>query len=320
MFKDKEVLVTGGAGFLASNFILKLIDQGAIVTATYHQAAPQISGQPVSFIEADLTKYDDCLKVVSGKEIVVMCAGQTGGAEALESRQTSMAIESLVINAFTLKASFEAGVKSILLFSGSTVYPLSEEPWREGDSTFTFFGKYFAEGWSKRFSEILAEMMQRERPGDTKVTIVRPGNIYGPFDNFRVTSSHVIPSLITKALSRPAFLDVWGTGETLRDFIYVDDFVLGSLLALEKTPAFEPINIASGRIVSIGDLARMILSLTGNEDVEIKFNTTRPSMIPRQAFDVSKAQLTLGFEPKTSLEAGLTQTIDWRKAELLRGH
>ena len=310
MFRDSSVLVTGGAGFLGTNFILKFLDVGAEVYATYHHREPQISDSRVSFFEADLTDYDDCLRVVSDKDIVVMCAGRTGGAKSLNSIQTKMAIHNLIVNTYTLQAAFEAKVKRVLFLSGGTVYPLSDQPWREADSTFNFYDKYFAEGWSKRFSEVLAEILQRDDRYETEVVVLRPGNIYGPYDNFDLDSGHVIPALIAKCLSSETFLDVWGSGVELRDFIYVDDFIKGALLALEELPAFEPLNLAAGEVISIEELARTIIRLAARS-LEVKLDFAQPSMIPRQAFDVTKAQLMLGFEATTSLEEGLNKTIKW---------
>lgn len=310
MFKDSCVLVTGGAGFIGTNFILKFVDYGAKVFATYHRTRPQISDSRVSFSEADLTDYDECLRVVSGKDIVVMCAGRTGGAKSLYSSQPGMAIHNLIVNTYTLQAAFEAKVKRVLFLSGGTVYPLSGKAWREEDSTFSFYDKYFAEGWSKRFSEVLAEILQRDDRYETEVVVLRPGNIYGPYDNFDLSSGHVIPALIAKCHSADTFLDVWGSGVELRDFIYVDDFIKGALLALKEMPAFEPLNLASGKVISIEELARTIIRLTGRS-LEVKLDSSQPSMIPRQAFDISKAQLMLGFEATTSLEEGLYRTIEW---------
>ena len=315
MYSGCSVLVTGGAGFLGTNFILKFLGFGARVFATYHRSEPQICDSKVSFLGVDLTNYEDCLRVVSGKDFVVMCAGVTGGAKLLESNQTAMAIQNLVINTFTLRAAFEAKVKRVLLISGGAVYPLCQGAWRENDSTFSFYDKYFAEGWSKRFSEVLAEILQRDDRYETEVVVIRPGNIYGPFDNFSLDKGHVIPALIEKCLSAKSFLDVWGSGDELRDFIYVDDLVKGALLALRNLPAFEPLNLASGSVVSIREVAERIIKLSGRSLV-IRLDASQPSMIPKQAFDVSKAQLLLGFDSTTSLEEGLLRTIRWRERRM----
>jgi GDP-L-fucose synthase len=312
MYSGSSVLVTGAAGFLGTNFILNLLDREAKVFATYHRSEPQICDSKVSFSEADLTHYEDCLRVVSGKDFVVMCAGVTGGARLLESNQTAMAIQNLIMNTYTLQAAFEARVKRVLFFSGGTVYPLCQEACEEKDSTFNFYDKYFAEGWSKRFSEVLAEILQRDDRYGTEVVVIRPGNIYGPYDNFSLDKGHVIPALIEKCLSAKSFLDVWGSGDELRDFIYIDDFVKGALLAFRDMPAFEPLNIASGRVVSIREVAEKIIKLTGRS-IKIRLDGSQPTMIPRQAFDVSKAELLLGFEATTSLEEGLSRTIQWRE-------
>jgi GDP-L-fucose synthase len=112
-------------------------------------------------------------------------------------------------------------------------------------------------------------------------------------------------------------IEVWGDGSDIKDLIYVDDFIEGILLAMEKINMFDPVNIATGRPCSIKDVLSTILRVDGYTDAEITFNTSKPTMIPKRLIDVTKARKLLGFEAKTSLEEGIKKTVQWYRGKSL---
>ena len=164
----------------------------------------------------------------------------------------------------------------------------------------------------KQFSEVLCEMYTKIKNPLTTI-VVRPANSYGPFDDFEWETSHVIPALIRKVIERHNPIKVWGDGNDIKDFIYVEDLVEGMLLAMEKIETFSPINIASGRPCTIKDVLEAIFSADNYHDAKIEFDTSQPTMIPKRLIDSSKAKSVLGFEAKTSLEEGIRKTVDWYK-------
>ena len=143
--------------------------------------------------------------------------------------------------------------------------------------------------------------------------VVRPANIYGPYDKFDWETSHVLPALIRRVVERHDPILVWGDGKDIKDFIYVDDLVDGLLLAMEKLHEFETVNIASGQQYCLRDLLDLILKINGYNNANIVFDASKPTMIPKRLIDPSKARQALGFEAKTSMEDGLRKTIDWYK-------
>jgi len=144
-----------------------------------------------------------------------------------------------------------------------------------------------------------------------------PVNLYGPYDNFNLRTSHVIPALIKKFIeardSNSKEVVVWGDGSPTREFIYVRDAAEGIVLASEKYSGAEPVNIGSGFEISIKDLANLIANLTGFEG-SIVWDTSRPNGQPRRVLDVSRARDLFGFQAKTNFEEGLRQTIEWFEA------
>ena len=161
----------------------------------------------------------------------------------------------------------------------------------------------------RRYLERISEFVASK--SDMKIAIVRPTAVYGRWDNFDLLTSHVIPSLIRKAVERNDPYEVWGTGEEVRDFLYASDLARGCLLMLEKYAGVDPINIGYGNGIAIKEVVKIILKAAGYEKANVVFNSSKPSTIPFRMVDTSKAKRVLGFEPRVSLEEGLTDTVKW---------
>lgn len=337
-FKNKKVLVTGGAGFVGTNLILKLLDKGALVRATIHKKPPQIDlprrplrqlaasplgensseaskagNSKVEFIKADLCMQSDCKKVVQGQDLVFMCAANTSGAAVIEKTPLAHVTPNVIMNTLMLEESHKANVKKFLFISSNTVYPLTNFPVKETDVNYQFYEKYFPVGWMKLFTEKLCEMYATKIKNPMTCVVVRPGNIYGPFDDFQWETSHVLPALIRKVIERHNPLEVWGDGRDIKDFIYVEDLVEGLLLAIEKIKTVDPINIGAGLPISIRQALKAMLKIDNFRNPKIVFNSSKPSMIPVRLINISKAKKILGFTPKTSLNEGIQKTIHWYK-------
>lgn len=316
MYKNANVLVTGGTGFVGVNLILKLLSLGANIRATIHRRAPVIKNEHIDYMEADLTKPEDCRKVVDGMDYVFMCAANTSGAAVMETRPLVHVTPNVVMNTFMLDAAYQAGVKKFLFISSNTVYPNVNHAVKEGEANGEFFEKYFCVAWMKRFTEILCQMYAQKIKKPMRTVVVRPANIYGPFDDFEWETSHVVPALIRKVIERHRPIEVWGDGNDIKDLIFIDDFIQGMLLAMEKIETFDPINIATGKPCSIKDVLNTAISVDGYTDAEIVFDASKPTMIPKRLIDTSKARELLGFEAKTPIEEGLKSTITWYRSKL----
>lgn len=309
-FKNKKVLVAGGGGFVGTNLVRKLLELQARVRAADIREL-QIKDERIEYFEADLTRREDCQKAVKDIDYVFMVAANTSGAAVIEKTPLVHVTPNIIMNSLMLEAAYQAGVKKFLFPSSSTVYPVSDQPSKETDVKYgDLFSKYYFVGWMKQFSEVLCEMYSRIKNPMTTV-VVRPANIYGPCDDFEWETAHVIPALIRKVVERHKPIEVWGDGNDIKDFIYVDDLVEGDLLAIEKIENFDPVNIASGRPCTIKEVLKTILIADNYQDAKIVFNTSKPTMIPKRLIDTSKAKRILGFEAKTPLFDGLKETIAW---------
>ena len=149
-----------------------------------------------------------------------------------------------------------------------------------------------------------------------KVSIIRPMNAYGPRDDFDPETSHVIPALIRKIINAKTEVSIWGSGNQTRAFVYVDDVARGMLMTLEKLTIPDPINIGTNEEIKIKDLVSMIVKITGRNDLQIKYDTTKPEGQLRKTADTKKAEELIQYKPKYSLEEGLKHTIDWYRSSI----
>jgi len=321
VFKNARVLIAGGTGFVGANLILRLLSLGANVRATLHRKAPVINRPGIEYVKIDLTNMEDCRRAVDGMDYVFMCAANTSGAAVIASTPLVHVTPNIIMNAQILEASYFAKVKKFIWLSSNAAYPptgdrpVKEDEMFNGDPYSTYFGV----GWMKRYTEILCRMYSQKLKNPMPTVVLRPSNIYGPYDDFDFATSHVMAATIRKVVERHDPIEVWGDGNDVRDLIYIDDMVDAILLAAEKLESFEPLNIALGKGYNLKQVLQMTLEIDGYSSARVTYDPSKPSMIPIRLLDTSRAQTVLGFKPKTNLQEGIKKTIEWyRKTTDLR--
>ena len=310
-YKGKKILITGGTGMIGQPLSAKLVNLGAeVIIASLDDSSRAPKG--TKHRKLDLRSFENCLEVTQDIDIVFHLAGVKGSPKMTQERPASFMIPTLQFSLNMMEASRRAGVQRYLFTSSVGVYSPAEI-FKEDTvwDTFPSPNDRFA-GWAKRICELQAEAYKIEY-GWNNISIVRPANVYGPFDNFDPNNAMVIPSLIYRAINEDGPLIVWGDGSPIRDFIYSADVANGMLLAVEKG-INKPINLGSGGGITIRDIATEIAKIIGKE---IIWDTDKPMGDHKRIMDMDRAS-SYGFKTETSLEKGIKDTIDWFKNSSLK--
>jgi GDP-L-fucose synthase len=306
-YKNKKVLVTGGTGLIGKPLVELLLAQGANVTIVSLDD-PSRAPEGVTFKQADLREFSNCLEICKDQEIVFQLAGVKGSPAMTAKRPASFFVPTITFSINMMEAARRCNVERFLFTSSVGVYAPAEvfyedDVWK----TFPSPNDRFA-GWAKRMGELQAEAYKIEYNCD-KISIVRPANVYGPHDNFDPNNAMVIPSLIHRAMSGESPLSVWGDGSPIRDFIHSSDVAAGMILAVEKG-INEPINLGSGTGVTIKQIAEIVAANVPNGPVKIEWDITKPKGDAKRLMDMTRAS-SYGFKPGVSIEQGIIDTINW---------
>ena len=312
MNKNDTILVTGGRGFLGRSVYISLknLDFTDIVS---------LPGSTESFA-LDLTKQENVRHVLKTykPKVIVHLAARVGGIGANRLNPGLFIYENLAMGVNLIEESRLMGVEKFVMVGTVCAYPKhTPVPFKEED----IWNGYPEEtnapyGIAKK--TLMQMIISYKQQYDFNGINLIPVNMYGPHDNFNPDSSHVIPALILKfheAMKHVPHKDVevWGTGNASREFLYVDDCARAIALAVEHHNDPEPINIGTGAEIRISDLVELIADRMGYNG-NIVWDSSKPDGQPRRRLDISRAERSIGFQPQVSLDEGLDKTIEWFKS------
>lgn len=306
MYKGKKVLVTGGTGLIGRPLVELLIRQGAKVRIASLDD-PARAHPEAEFLRLDLTHLKNCIHACEGMDFIFHLAGIKGSPAMAAKKPASFFVPTIMFNTNVMEAARRCAVKKYLYTSSIGVYSPAEI-FHEDDvwKTFPSENDRFA-GWAKRMGELQAESYKIEYNWKD-IAIVRPANVYGPYDNFDPDNAMVIPSLIRRALDGENPLVVWGDGSQVRDFVHAGDVAAGMLLVMQN-PSGYPVNLGSGTGVTIKRIVEIILDNMESKP-RIIWDTSRPSGDKKRLMEISRAS-KLGFKPEVSIEEGIKGTMQW---------
>jgi len=308
-YKNKNVLVTGGTGLIGTQLVNKLVKlKSRVIVASLDKNIELPKG--VEFIRSDLRFFENCLKLTKKIDYVFHLAGIKGSPEMAKKKPYQFMTPMLMFNANMLEASRINKVKRFLYTSSIGVYN-PKKIMKEDDvwKTFPSRNDWYA-GWTKRIGELNVQACQLFTKKMITI-IVRPANVFGPYDNFDTKSAMVIPSLINKFInSKTGAVEVWGDGSNIRDFIFSSEVARAMVLIMFKKPKL-PINIGSGKGVSIKKIVEIINEYFGNNH-KLSWNKKYSGGDKKRVLDITRLK-KLGFKHEINLEKAIYQTINWFK-------
>lgn len=269
----------------------------------------------ISHRELDLTDQAACGRFFDSEkpEYVFLAAAKVGGIHANDIYPADFIMENMLIECNVIRSAFRNNVKKLMFLGSSCIYPkLCPQPIKE---------EYLLTGPLEPTNEAYAmakisgiKMCQAfNKQYGTCYISVMPANLYGINDRFDAYNSHVIPAMIIKfhraKTENLPFVELWGTGKPLREFLYVDDMAEACVYLMQNYDGSEPVNIGSGKEISIRELAETIRDVTGYGG-EIVFDTTKPDGTSRRVLDNSKIT-AMGWKPKTDIREGLQREYEY---------
>jgi GDP-L-fucose synthase len=306
-FPFRRVTVTGGGGFLGGHVVAQLAALNGVEIF-----APRSR-------EYDLVRMPDVIRMFedSRPDLVIHLAAVVGGIGANQKSPGRFFYENLMMGAQVMEQARLHGVVKFITVGTVCSYPkFAPVPFREEDLWNGFPEETTAPYGIAKKAMLVQGQNYRKEYGLNTIHLL-PTNLYGPGDNFDPETSHVVPALIRKCVegrrANATQIEVWGSGEVSREFLYVGDCAEAIVQAARSYDEEEPVNLGSGREVKIRDLIHMIAELSGFKG-EIKWQVDKPAGQPRRQLNVTRAFEKFGFRAHTNLEEGLKRAIEWYEA------
>ncbi len=301
---NKQILVTGGAGFLGKQVVDQLQQAGAnpdniLVTRSR---------------DYDLTEMEACKRAVAGQDIIVHLAAHVGGIGLNREKPAELFYDNLMMGTQLIHAAYQAGAEKFVCVGTICAYPkFTPVPFKEEDLWSGYPEETNAPYGIAKKALLVQLEAYRQQYGFDGIYLL-PVNLYGPEDNFNPRSSHVIPALIHKIheaqVNGDKTLPVWGDGSPTREFLYSTDAARGIVMATQSYSKADPVNLGTNSEISIKDLAELICNVMEFEG-ELVWQTDKPNGQPRRCLDTQRAKQAFGFEAQTDFRDGLKKTVDW---------
>lgn len=318
--KKRRVLVCGASGFIGRNIFEVLSKRGDLEVRGTCLTRNFLPGDS-RLIRADLTSKEEVFRITQGIDVIIQSAATTSGAKEICSKPYYHVTDNAVMNSLLFRAAHENNVSHVLFFSCSILYPSSEVPLKETDIDLndSIYEKYFGAAWTKLYIEKMCQFYSQL--GQTKYTVIRHSNIYGPHDKFDLERSHLFGATVAKVLGakKNGRIAVWGEGEEKRDLLYVSDLVDFVEQALDRQgEPFGLFNVGVGQSISVLELVQKMIEASG-KDLQIEFDRDKPTLKANIVLDCSKAKNCFGWTPKVSLTEGIQKTSQWYQTNYLYG-
>ena len=312
--KGSRILVTGGAGFIGSHSAKRLHEEGNFVRIVDTKESEFMKTKYYDeFLKLDLRQYDNCLKVTENIDQVFNFAANMGGIGFITEVGADVMRDNVLINTNMLEASRINGVQKYFFSSSACIYPIFKQTvpdlpgLKESDAYPADPNEFY--GWEKLFCEKMCEAYRRDY--GLNIMVARYHNVYGPEGTYEGGREKAPASLCRKVamVDDPGEITIWGDGKQTRSFLYITDCVEATIRLVDKE-YHEPLNIGSDRLVTIDQLADLIIGISGKKILK-KYDLSKPQGVRGRNADLTLVKKVLNWQPQVSLEEGLRRTYEW---------
>ncbi len=312
----KKILILGSSGFIGKNFSLFFQKNKKFKCyGTYFKNYPKILKNKIVLKKVNLKNENQVKGLFKSikPDIIIQAAATTSGAKDIVSKPYMHVNDNAIINSIVTKASYDYKVRHFIFFSCTVMYKASNKFLKEKDfnANEEMYPNYFGAGWMKVFVEKLCEFYSRI--SDTKFTIIRHSNIYGPYDKYDLEKSHVFGATITKVMKSNKNIVIWGEGSETRDLLHINDLISFVSKAMNKQKSkYGIFNVGSSQNISIKNLAKKIIKHSGKK-IDIKHDLTKKSLKNSVKINISKSKKEISWTPKINIDTGIKKTLNWYK-------
>ncbi len=314
----KRLLVAGGTG-LAGSAVLRhvLATVGDVRVRVPHRGRTGafINDARVEYVAGDLTRPEDCARIVAGCDCAVLAAAWTGGIRQARERPWEQVTDNVVMDARLLEALHGAGVRRAVYIGTASAYQDFSGAIREDQLDWAADppAAYFGVGWAKRYAEKLCRFWHEASGMD--ILVARLSNVYGPFARFDPASAHFVAGLVRKAVDGQDPFEIWGSPHVGRDILFADDFGRAVTAMLEAIDIhFDVFNIGLGQVITVEEVATLANRFAGHAPSRIVYDSDFATAAARRSLDCTKARNVLGWKPMVMPEEGIRRTVEWWRA------
>ena len=308
--KQNKIMILGATGFIGKNIAL-YYSKNLKIKATYNKKIP-FENQNIEWIKCDLKSTTQINNLFDNIDIVINAAAVTSGIRDIINKPHIHVNDNALMNINILKQLFKnKNIKHYIFFSCTVMYQSSLKKQDEKKFNYRITDKYFGVGWTKVYVEKLCKFYSTLL--NTKFSVIRHSNIFGPYDKFDLEKSHVIGATISKVMKAEKEITIWGKGNEIRDFLYISDLIkFLELLIKNQKNKYEVYNCGSEIGIKILDLAKLIIKIAGKK-IKIKKNLKAPTIDFNLVLDCGKAKKEIGWKAQVNLSDGIKKTLVWYK-------